>query len=34
MIHGFFGMLEPPAAVSVAHKAHADVAADLRDAFE
>ncbi|WP_306052723.1 alpha/beta hydrolase [Natronococcus wangiae] len=34
MIHGFFGMLERPADLSVAHEAHADVAADLRDALE
>lgn len=34
MIHGFFGMLEQPATLSVAHEAHADVAADLRDALE
>lgn len=34
MIHGFFGMLEQPAELSVAHEAHADVAADLRDALE
>ncbi|TYL39008.1 alpha/beta hydrolase [Natronococcus pandeyae] len=34
MIHGFFGMLEQPADLSVAHEAHADVVADLRDALE
>lgn len=34
MIHGFFGMLERPADLSVAHEAHDDVVADLRDALE
>ncbi|WP_247002259.1 alpha/beta hydrolase [Halosolutus gelatinilyticus] len=34
VIHGFFGMLEPPTELTVAHEAHADVAADLHGALE
>ncbi|WP_265108333.1 alpha/beta hydrolase [Halosolutus halophilus] len=34
MIHGFAGMLEPPVELEVAHEAHADLAADLHEAFE